>query len=117
MTTLEPGASDVFTQGLRSSPASTAFFASSAAPTITDGLDVLVHDVIAAMTTAPWSSSKDVPSSSCTGVCLTGRPLCLPRCDWGASSAVCALTDTGSLAGNDSAEPASNPPLGISSSA
>src|SRR5215213_332173 len=64
MTTLEPGASVVFTHGLRCSPRSTAFFASSAAPTMTDGLEVLVQDVIAAITTAPWSTSVSVPSSS-----------------------------------------------------
>ena len=57
MTTLEPGASVVFTHGLRLSPRSTAFLASSAAPIITCGLDVLVQEVIAAITTAPWSSS------------------------------------------------------------
>ena len=51
MTTLEPGASVVLTHGLRSRPRSTAFLASRAAPIITDGLDVLVHEVMAAMTT------------------------------------------------------------------
>ena len=56
MTTLEPGASEVFTQGLGASPASTAFLASSAAPTMTDGLEVLVHEVMAAITTEPWST-------------------------------------------------------------
>jgi hypothetical protein len=35
------------------SPRSTAFLASSPAATITEGLEVLVHDVIAAMATAP----------------------------------------------------------------
>ena len=57
MTTFEPGASVVLTHGLRDRPRSTAFLASSAAPTITDGLDVFVHEVIAAITTAPWSIS------------------------------------------------------------
>ena len=51
MTTSDPGASDVFTHGGTVSPRSTAFFASSPAPIITDGLDVFVHDVIAAITT------------------------------------------------------------------
>ncbi len=68
MTTLEPGASVVFTQGLRLSPASTAFLASSAAPTMTDGLEVLVHEVMAAITTEPWSMVTLVPSSSVTSV-------------------------------------------------
>ena len=53
MTTLEPGASVVFTHGLRFRPASTAFLASSAAPTITDGFDVFVQEVMAAITTEP----------------------------------------------------------------
>src|SRR5689334_3355855 len=77
MTTLEPGASVVFTHGLRLRPRSTAFFASSAAPTITCGLDVLVQDVIAAITTAPWSSSNSLPSSPVTRTGLLGRP-CAP---------------------------------------
>ena len=51
MTTLDPGARVVFTHGLRDSPASTAFLASSAAPTMTDGFEVLVHEVMAAITT------------------------------------------------------------------
>src|SRR6266536_2503410 len=66
MTTLEPGASVVLTQGLRARPRSTAFLASSAAPTMTLGLDVLVQDVIAAMTTLPWSTAVVVPSSRVT---------------------------------------------------
>ena len=56
----------VFTHGLVVRPFSTAFLASSAAPIITDGLEVLVHEVIAAIATAPWSSSNSVPSSSVT---------------------------------------------------
>ena len=72
MTTVEPGASEVFTQGLLSRPRSTAFFASSPAPTITVGFDVFVQLVIAAITTRPWSSSVSVPSSSVT---VTGSAL------------------------------------------
>src|SRR3954452_25458911 len=73
MTTLEPGARVVLTHGLRSRPRSTAFLASSAAPIMTDGLDVFVHDVIAAIDTAPWSSSNSAPSRhNLTG--LLGRP-------------------------------------------
>ena len=68
MTTVEPGASEVFTHGWRSSPASTAFFASRPAPIITLGLEVLVQEVIAAITTRPWSSSTSVPSSSVTSI-------------------------------------------------
>ena len=51
MTTLDPGASVVFTHGLLVSPRSTAFLASSAAPIITCGFEVLVQEVIAAITT------------------------------------------------------------------
>ncbi len=57
MTTVEPGASEVFTQGLRFRPRSTALLASRPAPIITEGLEVLVQLVIAAITTRPWSSS------------------------------------------------------------
>src|ERR1700722_16179561 len=63
MTTLEPGARVVLTHGLRSSPASTALRATGAAPIMTDGLEVLVHEVMAAMTTEPWSTCVWVPSS------------------------------------------------------
>ena len=54
------------THGLRSSPRSTAFLASSPAPIITDGFEVFVQLVIAAITTRPWSTSVSVPSSSVT---------------------------------------------------
>jgi len=53
MTTRLPGASDVFTQGFTLSPSSTARLATKPAATKTDGLEVLVHDVMAATTTAP----------------------------------------------------------------
>ena len=46
---MEPGARVVLTHGLRSSPFSTAFLASRAAPIITEGFEVLVHEVIAAI--------------------------------------------------------------------
>src|SRR4028118_782294 len=68
MTTLDPGASVVFTHGLLTSPRSTAFLASGAAPIITCGLEVLVQEVIAAITTWPWSTSVSVPSSMTTRV-------------------------------------------------
>ena len=57
MTTFDPGASDVFTQLLVASPFSTAFFASSPAATSTDGFEVFVQLVIAAMTTEPFLTS------------------------------------------------------------
>ena len=75
MTTLEPGASEVLTHGLEARPRSTALRASSPAASITDGLEVLVQEVMAAMTTCPWSRSKRVPSSRVTGTRLLGRPL------------------------------------------
>src|SRR5260370_29559992 len=73
MTTLDPGASVVFTQGLRFRPLSTAFLASSAAPTMTEGLDVFVHEVMAAITTLPWSTPVVVPSSSVTWIGFEAR--------------------------------------------
>src|SRR5438270_6065830 len=50
-TTWEPGASEVFTHGFTDNPLATALRASSPAPTMTLGLDVFVHEVIAAITT------------------------------------------------------------------
>src|SRR4029453_9252503 len=52
----EPGARLVFTHGFTLRPRLTAFLASSPAPIITLGFDVLVQLVIAATTTEPWSS-------------------------------------------------------------
>src|ERR671937_2829318 len=63
MTTLEPGASDVFTHGLTSRPRCTALRASRPAPIITSGFEVLVQLVIAAMTTSPWSRLNVSPST------------------------------------------------------
>ena len=73
MTTVEPGASEVFTHGLLCRPRSTALRARSPAPIITDGLDVLVQLVIAAITTCPWSSWTSVPSSRVTGTTSSAR--------------------------------------------
>jgi hypothetical protein len=41
---------------------------------MTDGLEVLVHDVMAAITTEPWSTEVLVPSSRVTAAGLDGRP-------------------------------------------
>ncbi len=68
MTTFEPGASEVLTQGLLLSPRASALRARMPAPIMTDGLEVLVQLVIAAITTWPWSSSKLSPSSRVTVV-------------------------------------------------
>jgi hypothetical protein len=64
VTTREPGASEVLTHGLTLSPLATAFLATRPAPSMTAGFDVLVHDVIAAMTTAPWPSSNAAPPAA-----------------------------------------------------
>ena len=57
------------THGLRARPRSTAFFASSPAATMTDGFEVFVQLVIAAMTTEPCSRSN-VSSPIETGTAL-----------------------------------------------
>src|SRR4051812_11921266 len=105
MTTFDPGASEVLTQGLRCRPRSTAFLASKPAPTITNGLDVLVQDVIAATTTAPWSTSSSSPSSVNRAGLLARPPDCFAGAPAGWSCAPSWLTAGGSLAGNDSFEP------------
>ena len=99
----------------------TALRASSPAPIITEGLEVLVQLVIAAITTRPWSSSTVVPSSSVTSISsplplpivATGPPLTagrgLPR------SSSCSSAG-GSEAGKDSSF-ASSRPLPIRSAA
>ena len=61
MTTFEPGARLVFTHGFDLSPLATAFFATKPAAIITDGFEVFVQLVIAAITTEP---SITVPSGS-----------------------------------------------------
>lgn len=58
LTTREPGASEVLTQGSTLSPRATAFFASKPAASMTAGLEVLVHEVMAAMTTPPLDTSQ-----------------------------------------------------------
>src|SRR4051794_37989003 len=88
MTTFEPGASVVLTHGLRCRPFSTAFFASSAAPTMTDGLDVFVQDVIAAIATAPWSISQSVPSDKVMRVGFEVRPLAPLAAEWNSGAGV-----------------------------
>ena len=60
MTTFEPGARLVLTHGLLRRPRSTSFWAISAAATITDGLDVLVQLVIAAITSCTNTSNPSV---------------------------------------------------------
>src|SRR6201981_3582445 len=57
-TTWLPGASEVLTQGFAARPRAAALRASSPAPISTLGLEVLVQEVIAAITTSPWPRSK-----------------------------------------------------------
>src|SRR6266498_5754454 len=109
MTTLEPGASEVLTHGLDWSPRSTAFLASSPAAIITDGLEVLVQLVMAAITTSPWSRPKLAPSESCTGTETFARPLTpvgsgsnQPGAGSPGAGSPLALTAGASLAGKDS---------------
>src|SRR5260370_9321407 len=70
-TTCEPGASEVLTQGLTVKPLAAALRARSPAPIMTLGFDVLVHDVIAAITTSPWQRTWLRPS---TGIRLPISP-------------------------------------------
>ena len=51
----------VLTHGLLDKPFSTAFFASKAAPIITEGFDVFVQDVIEAITTSPFATVVCLP--------------------------------------------------------
>ena len=59
MTTLLPGARDVFTHGLTFNPNVLADFASNPAAIKTDGLDVFVQLVMAAIVISPSLSSED----------------------------------------------------------
>ena len=61
----------VLTHGFDFRPFLAALRASRPAASMTDGFDVFVHEVIAAIATAPWSSVNDVPvSPMVTGVGL-----------------------------------------------
>src|SRR3954451_565419 len=112
MTTREPRASDVFTHGLVVRPFLTALRARRPAASITDGFDVFVQLVMAAITTCPWSRSKRVPSESVTGTERWGRAPRRPaaRGDGPAVSSgspapfTDSAADGGSLAGKDSAD-------------
>ena len=75
MTTFEPGASEVLTHGLRCRPRSTALRATRPAASITEGFDVFVQDVMAAIVTAPWSSVTSSPEARCTAVGVERAPL------------------------------------------
>ncbi len=75
MTTFEPGAREVLTHGLRWSPRARARFATRPAPTITSGLDVLVQEVMAAMTTWPSLRVMLSPSYSTTTSSWAASPV------------------------------------------
>jgi hypothetical protein len=111
VTTRAPGASEVFTHGRGASPRCSAFFASSAAPIMTSGLEVLVQEVMAAITTAPRSSSTAWPPSSVTRTGLRGRggTSAAGLKVAGRSPSRSPVTATGSEAGKDSAPLASSP--------
>src|SRR4051812_25913020 len=106
MTTFDPGASVVLTHGLRDSPRSTAFFASSAAATMTDGFEVFVQEVIAAIATAPWSISHVVPSPRVTRVGADTRPPAADAAD-GSGAPPPAAGEAGSEAGKVSSKDSS----------
>src|SRR5205085_11584247 len=76
--------------GLERSPRVTALRARIPAPIITDGFDVLVQLVMAAITTSPWSRSKLRPSTV-TGTAACGRSMVpAPACgggSWGVPTA------------------------------
>src|SRR3982074_3973375 len=57
-TTWLPGASDVLTQGFAVRPLAAALRAKSPAPISPLGFEVVVQEVIAAITTSPWPRSK-----------------------------------------------------------
>src|ERR1700712_5736281 len=101
---------DVFTHGLEVRPFSTALRASSAAPSITEGFEVLVHDVIAATTTAPWSSTNSPCSSDFTVTGLDGLPSEPLAAEGRTSDSPSSAndSDTESLAGKDSSTASSS---------
>ena len=111
MTTFDPGASVVLTHGLADSPFSTAALASRPAPTMTYGLEVLVQLVIAAMATAPWSSSTRSPLARVVVTGLLARSRHVADVDAGAAVLGLARSTwtTGSQAGKDSSLDSSRP--------
>ena len=93
MTTFDPGARLVFTHGLLVSPFATAFFASTPAAIITDGFDVFVQLVMAAMTTDP---SVSTPPGISTGSTTPGAAI-----GSGGSAFLAAALSFGSASAND----------------
>src|SRR5829696_2783512 len=108
VTTLDPGARLVLTCGATESPFSTAFLANRPAPIITEGLEVLVQLVMAAMTAEPCVRESSSPSTvtvmapvgSASGLPFSGSP---PDVGSPPPSLLAPETPAGvSLAGKDS---------------
>ena len=70
VTAREPGPIEVFTCAAGFKPAAAAFFASRPAASITPGLEVLVQEVMAAMTTSPWFRPGGERREAGGGTCL-----------------------------------------------
>src|SRR5918997_110813 len=113
VTTFEPGARLVFTCGATLRPFSTAFFARSPAPIMTDGFEVLVQLVIAAITAEPcvmeafWPSRITVTAP--LGCSSAGRTPGDSGYWTGSSPSLVTplIAAGGSLAGNDSSDASS----------
>ena len=74
---------------------------------MTDGFEVLVHEVMAAMTTEPWSMVTSVPSAIVTGVGVecSGCPSCAGSPGSSSAAVSPGWSATGSEAGKVSATP------------
>ena len=83
---------------------------------MTSGLEVLVQEVIAAITTAPWSSSASWPESSVRRTGLRGRSGESPAAPdaAGRSPSWSPVTTSESEAGKDSAPLSSSPTGAVS---
>src|SRR3569623_232487 len=88
VTTFEPGARLVFTQGFTCKPRRTALRASSPAAISTDGLEVLVQLVMAALTTEPWQRLYESPLGWRTGTHLPNTSMPLSGCSSAYSGAI-----------------------------
>src|SRR5699024_3983735 len=100
VTTVEPGANDVFTKSGTVNPFSTAFFASRPAPNITYGLDVFVQEVIAAIATAPVFITDFSPVVGFViSTSLSNSDLSKPK-PWFPAGAVTAVTNFSCISPN-----------------
>ena len=85
LTTWLPGANEVLTHGLDVMPRAAALRASKPAAIKTEGLEVLVQEVMAAITTSPWPRSKFLFSTFTRLAC--SPILAKPALSFGASRA------------------------------